>query len=197
MNMTKRGISLIETVTVIAIVPVIMIAIANSVLFFYKANTVSIEQAYQVDHARKGVTLLVRDIREASYADNGAYPLAAMASTSITFYSDTDRDNQTERITYEITGTSLKRAVLDPSGSPTTYTGSAATTSVSEYIRNIEDGVPAFRYYDKDNIEVADAAHIADVVSVSVMTVINIVTTRAPGEFTLKSSATLRNLRPQ
>jgi hypothetical protein len=174
-----------------------MIAIANSVLFFYKANTVSIEQAYQVDHARKGVTLLVRDIREASYADNGAYPLAAMASTSITFYSDTDRDNQTERITYEITGTSLKRAVLDPSGSPTTYTGSAATTSVSEYIRNIEDGVPAFRYYDKDNIEVADAAHIADVVSVSVMTVINIVTTRAPGEFTLKSSATLRNLRPQ
>ncbi|MEK9176993.1 MAG: hypothetical protein AAB923_01735 [Patescibacteria group bacterium] len=192
-----RGISLLESVVVIAIATIVMIAIANSVLFFYRANTASIEQAYQIDITRKGVELLVRDIREASYADNGAYPLETMASSTITFYADTDKDNLTERITYELAGTSFKRAVLDPSGNPTTYNGPAATSSVSEYMRNLEDGIPVFRYYDKDNVEVVNPANIVDVVSVSVTAVVNIVTTRAPGEFTLKSSATIRNLRAQ
>jgi len=184
-------------IVTVSIAAIIMISIANSVLFFYKANTNSIEQAYQIDNARKGVVLLVRDIREATYADNGAYPLVTMASTSITFYSDTDRDNQTERITYELKGTSFKRAVLEPSGTPAIYNGAAATSSVSEYMRNVQDGIPVFRYYDKNNTEVTNSARIADVVSVSVSTIVNIVTTRAPGEFTLSSRATLRNLRAQ
>ena len=192
-----RGLSLLEMLITLGIFTLIMVSITNSILYFYRANTSSIEQAYQVDSARKGVQLLVRDIREATYADNGAYPLAEMASTSVTFYADTDRDSATEKIRYQLNGTNFGRNVIDPSGTPATYPGGGATSTVSQYVRNALQNTPVFRYYNASSTEITNSADIADVVTVSVSIIVNISPYRLPGEFTLRSSATLRNLRAQ
>lgn len=182
---------------VIAVTAIITVSITNSVLFFYRANTSSLEQTYQVDNARAGVNALVRDLREATYADNGAYPVATLASTSLAFYSDTDRDNSVELIRYTIIGSSLYRVVTDSAGTPPTYTGAIATSTISTYVWNLSQGVTPFRYYDASGAEITNYTNLAGVRSVTVNLIVNVNPVRAPGEFSLRSSATLRNLRSQ
>lgn len=190
-----RGLTLLETIVTVAIFTVIMISITDSVRFFYRANISSIEQSYQIESARRGVEFLVRDLREASYGDDGSYPIAEISSTTITFFSDTDKDAYIERMRYSMDGTSLYRNVLESSGSPLTYTGTGATSTVSEYVRNFEEATPIFSYYDENGVEITDYDEVDEVRSVVVNLVVNIQPIRAPEEFTLRSSATLRNLR--
>lgn len=197
-NQHKRGITLIEMVVTVAIVAIITISITDSVLFFYRANTSSIEQAYQIGSARRGVEFLVRDLREMSHADDGSYPIALMASTSITFYSDTDKDASVEQISYMLTGTTtLTRTVLDATGLPLGYSGVGTTSIVSTYVRNLEEVQPIFRYYDSAGTEITDYSDTGSVRSVTVNMIVNIQPIRQPDEFTLRSSATLRNLRDE
>jgi len=187
--------TLIEALIAISIFTILMITIISSIIFFYRANTSSLEQSYQIEDARKGVELLVRDIREATYGDNGAYLIASMSANSLTFYADTDKDDVIERIRYMLDGTTLYRNVLDSSGIPPSYTGSGATSTVSAYVRNIEEGTAVFTYYDSDGNVITDYLQVDEVRLVTVNLVVNILPIRAPEEFTLRSSATLRNVR--
>jgi len=193
---SRRGMTLIEVLIVVALVPIIMVSIVDSVLAFYRANSTSFEEAYQIQSASNGIGVLVRDLREATYADNGSYPVAAIASSSVTFYADVNRDGSVDRVRYELDGTTLSRAIT-PAGMPPTYTGAAATSSVSDSVRNFGDGTAVFRYYDSSGAEIDDMADVADVRSVTITLVVDITPNHSPGEFTLRSSATLRNLRPQ
>lgn len=194
---TTRGFTLLETLVIVAILPLIMIAIVDSVRFFYRANTSSIEQSFQIASARRGVEFLIKDIREASNADDGSHPIQNIGSTTLTFFSDTDKDASVERIHYELNETILTRHVLNATGTPPEYVGAGATSTVSDYVRNLEEMTPLFRYYDTDGLEVTDYDRIGDVRSITVNLVVNILPVRAPEEFTLRSSATLRNLRDE
>ena len=193
---TPHGLTFVEMLITIAIISIIMIAIVDSIIFFYRANTSSIEQEYQVEHARRGAELMIRDLRETTYADSGAYPLATIATSTVTFYTDTDTDGSIERIRYTLLGTNLYRNVTLAAGAPPAYTGGGATSTVSRYIRNNDEAAPLFRYFDNTNTEVS-SEDIADVVSVTVNLVVDITQQHTPGKFTLRDSATLRNLRAQ
>lgn len=195
--MYSRGITLIEMVVTVGIVAVITVAITQSVILFYKSNRIAFEESYQIRSAERGLQVLIRDLREATYGDNGAYPLGAIASSSVTFYADVDRTNPIEKITYTLTGKLLRRTITKSTGTPPTYTGEISTSTVSEYVRNFDDDKPLFRYFDAAGSEITASSEIARVVSVSVNLVVDITPIHAPGEFTLKSGATLRNLRPQ
>lgn len=190
-----RGLTLIETIVTVAIFALIMIAITDSVRFFYRANTSSIEQSYQIESARRGVEFLVRDLREASFGDDGSYPIADISSTTITFFSDTDKDAYIERMRYSVDGTTLYRNQVESSGNPPVYTGHGATSTVSEYVRNFEEGVAIFSYYDESGVEITNYDEVDEVRSIVVNLIVNIQPIRAPEEFTLRSSATLRNVR--
>lgn len=194
---TLRGLSIVEMIVTLSIVGIVGIALVESVLFFYRANTSSLEQAQQVETARRGVELFIRDVREATYADTGAYPLERIGTSSISFYADTDVDTRIERIRYTLIGTSLFRNVTDATGTPPTYTGATVTTTVSTHVRNNEDGAALFRYYNASSTEITDSAYIADIVSVVISPIVDIVEKHAPGRFTLTESATIRNLRAQ
>lgn len=198
MSPYPRGLTFIEMLITIACFAIVMVAVTESILFFYRANTSSIEQAYQIESARRGINVLMEDLREATYADDGSYLLASIASSSVVFYVDTDHDASVERVRYALVGTQLVRTVTEASGSPPTYTGSTATSTVSDYVRNVEQGRQLFRYYGTNGGEITDFANgIADVRSVTISLVVNVVPVRAPGDFTLQSSATFRNLRSQ
>ncbi len=192
-----RGLSIVEALVTIAVTSLLLLVISDAVLSFYKANRIALEESFQIRSAERGVQTLVRDLREATYGDNGAYPLGEIGTNSITFYSDVDRTSPVERIRYNLIDKQLYRTITSSAGTPPQYTGTTATSSVSDFVRNNEDGIPLFRYYDSAGIEVTDPADIADVVSVSISLVVDITPIHAPGEFTLRSSASLRNLRPQ
>ncbi len=194
---TLRGLSIVEMIVTLSIVSIVGIALVESILFFYRANTSSLEQVQQVETVRRGIELFVRDVREATYADTGAYPLAHIGTSTITFYADTDVDTRIERIHYTLVGTSLFRVVTEATGTPATYTGGSATTTVSTHVRNNEDGLSLFKYYNASSTAITDSDSIADVVSVTISPIVDVVEKHAPGRFTLIESATIRNLRAQ
>jgi type II secretory pathway pseudopilin PulG len=190
------GFTIIETLVVIAAFVFIIVALSSSILYFYKSNTITLEQTYAINSARKGIEFMVRDIKEIIYSDEGAYPIISIDANSFYFYSDVDRDNSVERIRYFIEGTDLKKSLTESSGDPLQYLDINEVISVvSDNSRNIEQGISVFRYFDNQGNEIIDYDNISDVAFVKVNLVVNVNVNRLPDEFTLRSSATLRNLK--
>jgi Tfp pilus assembly protein PilW len=191
-----RGLSLVETVIIVALFSILMIVISESVASFYRLNAYTIAQAYQVDAARRGVDLLVRDLREMTFADDGTFPLVSMGTTSVGFFSDIDRDSSVEYVVYRLASTTLMKYVYNATGTPPTYSTStpAETSTLSEYVQNSLQNVPMFVYYDEDGKKATATTTATDIRYVGVNIIVNIDPVRDPGEYSLRSSAALRNL---
>lgn len=191
----SRGFTLVETIVVTAIGTLILVVVMNSILMFYRANTNTFEEAVQIDEARKGIDKMGRDIRELAYSDNGSYPIVSTATSSFSFYSDVDRDASTELVRYYLVGSILYKGVTNATGTPPTYDLAGEQRSIiSTYVRNTPQNVPIFRYYNASSTEIAPGATTTGIVFVTVDLIVNVDVNRLPGEFTLHSSATIRNL---
>ncbi|MBI5456702.1 hypothetical protein HY969_03085 [Candidatus Kaiserbacteria bacterium] len=191
----SRGMTFIEVLVSIAVFVFAIIAIVSSVLYFYRTNTYAIEQASAVSSAQRGIEETVKTIREASYASNGAYPVVSIAPNDFTFYADIDADPFVERIRYYVQGTSFFRDVTNPAGDPPTYGAPQTTSVISETVRNIEQGIPTFQYYNLTGGEITNFAQIAEVRLVTMNIVVNVDPYRLPNQLTLRSNAALRNLK--
>lgn len=190
-----RGMTLIETVVWVSVTLAAMLAIVTSVQYFYRTNNYAVEQAAAVSSAQRGIESMVKTMREAAYSSNGAYPIIAMSTSSVAFYADVDTDPFIEQLRFFIDGHSLKRGLIDPSGDPPMYTNPEIISSISDSVRNIEQGVTVFRYYDVNGNLMTDLSDIAALRFIEVTVVVNINPYRLPNQFTLRSTAALRNLR--
>jgi type II secretory pathway pseudopilin PulG len=180
---------------VISMFTVIAVAVAEAALYFYRNNTIVLEQAFAINSARRGIELMVRDIREASYSDEGAYPIVSMGPYAFTLYSDIDRDKSIEKVRYELSDSNLVKEVINATGDPPAYLEANKETSiVSDSVRNGALTRPIFAYYDASGNEITDMTAITSVVFVKMNLVVNINPSRLPEDFTLRSSATLRNM---
>jgi hypothetical protein len=195
--MDNRGMTLIEVMVTIFIATAALIVLFGVILYLYQINQISYEQGFQLESARQGVEQMVEDIREATYSDDGSYPIVTIDPYGITFYSDTDNDSSVEHIRYFLSGTNWERGVINATGTPATYpSANERVTILSNYVRNGEQGVPIFNFYNATGTEITDMTEVTDVTFVRVNLVVNISPTHLPDEFMLRSAATIRNLRP-
>jgi type II secretory pathway pseudopilin PulG len=191
----ERGMTLIETVVWVSVTLSAMLAIVTSVQYFYRTNNYAVEQAAAVSSAQRGIETMVKTMREASYSSNGAYPVIAIATSSVAFFADIDNDPYIERLRFFVEGNSLKRGIIDPSGDPPVYTNPETIVSVSDYVRNFDQNVTTFRYYDVNGALMTNLNDISALRFIEVTIVVNINPFRLPNQFTLRSTAALRNLR--
>lgn len=192
----QRGFTLVETVVFVSIFVVLLIAMVASIRYAYRGHRFVFEQADATRSARTGIEQVVRDLREASYADSGAYPIVEMSADGITFYSDYDNDGRVERIQYILEGTNLKKSTTESAGDPPSYAIEADTVSIiSDNVRNGAVSVPLFTYYDRGGVLMSDYTQVGDVAFVLARVVVNIHPERAPEDFELRSSAALRNIK--
>jgi len=190
----KDGFTLIETVITIAIFSLVMVLISSSILYFYRAHNYTIDQSFAIESARRGIETMVREIREATYSDTGAYPLVSADWQSFSFYSDVDKDSNVEKIRYFLDGTSFKRGSIKATGSPLVY--NIDDEDVAILSDNARNGIePIFHYYDQNGVELLDLSNVTNIALVSVSLMVNVTPSRAPDEFILRSSANLRNLK--
>lgn len=191
-----RGLTLVETIVVLSLFLILMLAVSQSIASFYRLNAYTIAQAYQVDTARKGVDDLTRDLREMTYADDGAFPLVSMSSTSVSFFSNVDNDPSVEFVKYALQGTTLMKYVYNATGSPPTYSTSTPqqTKTLSEYVQNTLQATPMFVYYGMNGSEATATSTVTDIRYIGMRIIVNIDPVRDPGEYMLRSSAALRNL---
>jgi type II secretory pathway pseudopilin PulG len=191
---STKGFSLIETAVWIGVFIAAMLAIVTSLLYFYRTNTYTIEQASAVSTAQRALEQMVRVIREGAYSSEGAFPIVSIAANDFVLYADIDSDALIERVHYYLQGTNLMRGVVEATGNPPVYSGAETTSVVGEYVRNTEQGVTTFRYYDELGSEIVNYANWTAVRFVKVTLAVNINTATLPNQLMLSSSAAIRNL---
>ena len=193
-----KGMSLVEMMVVIAISAMVSGALMSAIRYFYVNNAYVFEAANSVDNARRGLTVALADLREASYGDDGAYPIGSAATSSITFYSDIDSDGGVERVKIWKVGTTLYKVVTNAGGNPPSYTGqTSATSTIAVYLRNATS-TPIFAFYDVNGTQLATTSTpIVSIATIGTTLQIDLNPNRAPQIFNLTGSATLRNLRSQ
>ncbi len=191
-----RGFTLVESMVVVALTALVTGALLSAIQVFYRGNAYVFESAVSVDSARRGLTTALQNLREASYSDDGAYPITAAATSTVTFYSDVDSDGGMERVRIFIQDNVLYRVVTNSAGNPPSYAGQAgATTTIVANVRN-GTTTPLFRYFNSSGVALATTSpDISQVSSVTATLMIDLNPNRAPNVLTLTGSATLRNLR--
>lgn len=194
----RRGFTLLETLVVIGVFSFALGAVVTSTIYFYRTNANAIEQAFALQSARTGVSEMVRVMREVSYSEEGSFPVVSISENEFIFYSDHNHDGLVERVRYVLEDNLLKQGVVSPSGNPLSYDLFGEDVRVvSEAIRNNEDGVPVFVYLNQNGEVIDNFTHTSAVALVEVTLIVNINPTRLPEEFTLRSTASLRNVRAQ
>ena len=190
-----RGFTLAETITVVAIVGLVGVALTTLIAYFYRTNAYVFQQTSAVDSAQRGLQYAFKNLREASYGDDGSYPLQSAATSSIVFFSDVDNDGPVERVRIYVLNGTLYRVVTNSAGSPPSYTGqAAATTTIATSVTNATS-TPIFKYYDANGAQLTAPADTSKVASVQTELQVDLNPTRAPDIFVLRASTTLRNLR--
>ena len=184
----------IEVVVWISISSLILLALTEAILYFYRSNRYAIEQATAVTFAQRGVDKMVRHMREAAYSSEGAFPIVSIAANDFVFYADTNSDPLIEKVHLYGEGQFLKEGITEPSGDPPTYSGPETISTVAEYARNLDQGIPLFRYFDKNGVEITNYSQWANTRFVNVSVVVNVDPNKLPNQFVLNSSAALRNL---
>jgi len=184
----------IEVLVWISVFTLAMLAIVSTLLSFYKTNTYTIEQADAVTFAQRGLEQIVRTIREGAYSSQGAFPIVSIAANDFVFYADIDSDALIERVHYYISGTNLMRGILEPTGDPPDYTGAETASVIAEHVRNVAQGISLFHYYDELGSEITNYTNWTAVRFVKVDLAVNVNEAALPNQFTLSSSAAIRNL---
>jgi type II secretory pathway pseudopilin PulG len=188
--------TIIETMVLVAILVMIVSAIVSSIGYVYRGQRFAFEQADATRSARQGVERAVRDLRESSYADDGAYPIVSMSTSSITFFSDTDNNSRIEKVRYFLGDTNFNKGTTESTGDPPMYESANEVVSlVSDNVRNSALNIPIFTYYDKGGDLMSDYAEVDELGFVLVRVIVNLQPGRAPEDYEMRSSAALRNVK--
>jgi len=100
--MFKKAFTLIETIVTISIFSILMGVVSALILTLYRVHSFEWQQSLAVEEARRGVEIMMKEIREAREGENGAYPIEYAGDTAFIFYSDIDNDGKTERVRYSL-----------------------------------------------------------------------------------------------
>jgi prepilin-type N-terminal cleavage/methylation domain-containing protein len=197
----QTGFTLIEGLLVVAIFGLIMASLSGFILTGYRAYSYNFEQTTAIREARRGIEIMVKEIREAKIGDDGSYPLIQAGDLSFTFYSDIDRDASAERVRYFLDGTTFKKGIVQPSGDPPQYDLPTETVTIlSQYVRNTAP-TPIFTYFNGDwpadtiNNPLTTLTRLSETKLMHLRLKINVDINRPPSDFVLESDAQVRNLK--
>ncbi len=191
--MKHRGFTLIETLAVVAILGLVSLAITSAITYFYKSNRAVMQSIAATNTARTAGSDFVGNIHQANYGDDGSYPLLSTASSSITFFSNTDADTSIEKVRWFLNSGTLYRGVTQFSGS--NYDSQPEKiNALFIFVQNTAT-TSLFQYFDGEGVELASSTDITEVRSVKMNIVVGIQSTTSAATsttFTLESFASFR-----
>jgi len=97
---TKKGFTLIETLVTVIIFSLVMAVTVGFIAILYRTHSYTWQQSLAINEARRGIDIMVKEIREARTGDDGSYPIEIAQDKEFVFFSDIDEDGETERVRY-------------------------------------------------------------------------------------------------
>lgn len=195
----KRGITLPELLISIAILSLVAVVVGTFQRDIFSLNLSAQNNLSAQLDARHVLKQMIAELREASPSSLGGYPIALASTSALTFYSDVDNDGIKERIRYYLSGTTLKRAQLTPTGSPLVYVdANEKITSVVSYVAN-NATTSIFTYYPSTfagtTTPLSQPVTIANIRMVGIKVVIEKDVNKSPNPIVVNTSVVLRNLK--
>lgn len=194
---TEKGFTLAELLISLAIL--LLISLAVSV---FQKNIFSLGQNFQGNlnfqlGARAILKSFSSEIREASQSSLGSYPIEEAGATEIIFYSDPDNDGLKERIRYFLSGSTVKKGVVKPSGSPLAY--NLGTEKVTTVLTSVVSTSTMFEYYDTaytgTSSPLAQPVTLSSIRLVKAVVLVNPDPNRIPQPYAITTQASVRNLK--
>lgn len=142
-----QGFTLVEVIVASFLFVLISAGTAVFAVYYLKNYTFSFEENQAVGQAQTTITSMVRNIREARFAEDGAWAILQADDNNFIFYSDVTNDGRPDRVRYFLDGTDLKKGVIEPTTVPVTYP--IASEKIYIIASNIyNQSIPIFRYYN-------------------------------------------------
>lgn len=193
-----KGLTLVEVLVSIGIFTLIIGAMTTIFLSSLKSNKIVWEQLETQNEGRFVTQTIARELREAAVSSIGGYPLAEASSTEIIFYANIDDDVYRERVRYFLTGTTLRKGVIKPSGSPLVY--SSASEVFTDMAHDVANGAdPIFSYYDENftgsENPLAQPVNVTSVRSVRIALEMEEDPHASPVPFHIETKVEIRNLK--
>ncbi len=194
--MHTRGMTYVETIVWIAVFTSATIALGSSLVYFYRTAHYSIEQSSAIASVQHGMDTMIRTIREAAYASDGAYPIISLGNNEIRFYAHVNEQSPyVQKVRFYLSTTSLMQAITEPAGDPPVYGATETVSKLADYVRNIALATSTFTYYDDTGARMTDLSRIGSVRFVTMNVIVDVNVNDQPTQLTLRSSTALRNLR--
>lgn len=144
--MREQGFTLIELIVAVAIFAILSVGIIGLVGSVFTSSTRQGTSLANADQSRRLSIQLMQELRNATTASNGAYPIATASDQVLTFYCNVDGGTDIERVRYYLQNGQLRRGIVKQSGSPPGYGGTEVSTVVQKDVAN--GATPLFYYYD-------------------------------------------------
>ncbi len=196
----SRGVTLVELVVAIGIFALLSLGAAEIIIIGFRSNAAIWEHLEVQRDARRAVQQVVNVVRQAETSSVGAYPVAGAGANELIVYSNIDNNGYRERVRFFLDGTTLKKGIITPSGSPLVYeTATETITDVANNVTNVSLGTPIFSYYNSvytgTEAAMAQPVVVGDVRIISVRLILDKNPNVLPGAYDVESFAQIRNLK--
>ncbi|MFH1789909.1 MAG: type II secretion system protein [bacterium] len=195
----QSGFTLIEVLVAMGIFILLLSAVIFLYTFSIKSNKIVWEQLSTQNEGRKIVQDFINELRSANYSSIGAYPLALTSSTEIVFYSNIDSDTLRERVRYFMSGSTLRKGVIKPTGNPLQYSGDGEV--LTDIVHDVfNTSTPVFYYYG-ENYGYTSSTPLEQPVSAMDVRIVGIVLeleedpSASPVPFHIESKVAIRSLK--
>lgn len=168
----NRGFSMLEMIVVLGLFIIFSGVIAELLIWGNHGKDVIFEQLNKQNDGRIATQDFLNDLRRSSYSSIGAYPIEVATANQIVFYSNIDADSWKEKIRYFVSGTTLKRGVTKPSGTPLSY--NSAAEAVNEVAHDLNNTTTLFYYYDQSYDGVSNTSSMSFPIDISKIRMIGI-----------------------
>lgn len=199
-QMKNHGFTLVEVLVAMFTFALLAALVAGFAVYYLQSYNFSFVENQQIGVAQYGLTTIIREIREARLADNGAYAIEQAEDTNFIFFADVTNDGRSDRIRYFLNGTELQKGVTEPTAVPVTYP--SANEQIKTMVADVDTaGAPIFTYYngewpaDTINNPLAAGMRLLNTRYVMVALRINIQSGTGVQPFNLSSGVNIRSLK--
>lgn len=148
-NRYESGFTLIELIVTMAITGIVLLGLLGLQRIMSNSQLTTFGAYLDIDEANRGISTMVREIRNIRAGDNAAYPLVRAQDQEMIFYTDANYDGATDKVRYTLSGTQFVKGVIEPVGFPASYP--AENEKVRVLADNVVNGTnPIFYYYNGD-----------------------------------------------
>lgn len=195
----QRGFTFIEAMFSLGIFLAILVgfgALQQNTFKYTSQVQTSFKNSLEV---RKVLRPFSDEVRAAANSETGDFVIAEASTSTFAFYSDIDDDDIIEKVRYFITGTSFRKGVISPTGTPFIYDDNDEV--LHHVVYDVTNSSDIFSYYDTNYTGTTTDTPLSYPITPSDVRLIKIELTvdsdpnREPDPITVTTQSAIRNLK--